>query len=78
VPLLDTFTLPKLKALELELSNNVVAAVTVSVAELLVTLPEPLVTVTGRQGHQGRVISRASAVLTARIARNLGGGGFSP
>jgi len=34
VPLLDTFTLPKLKALELELSNKVPAAVTVSVAEL--------------------------------------------
>ena len=44
VPLLDTFTLPKFKALELELSNNVVAAVTVSVAELLVTLPEPFFT----------------------------------
>ena len=43
VPLLDTFTLPKLKALKLELSNKVPAAVTVSEAELLETLPEPLV-----------------------------------
>ena len=45
VPLLDTFTLPKPKALELELSNKVPAVVTVSEAELLETLPEPLVTI---------------------------------
>ena len=44
--MLDTFTLPKLNALELELSNKVAAAVTVSEAELLVTVPEALLTVT--------------------------------
>ena len=46
VPLLDTFTLPKFKALELELSNNVAVAVTVSEAALLVTVPALLLTVT--------------------------------
>ena len=49
VPLLDTFTWPKLKALELELSNKVPAVVTVSEAELLETLPEPLVTITANR-----------------------------
>lgn len=46
VPVLDTFTLPKFKALELELSNSVAAAVTVSEAALLVTVPAVLLTVT--------------------------------
>jgi hypothetical protein len=60
VPLLDTFTWPKLKALELELSNKVPAAVTVSEAELLETLPEPLVTVTANR-------EPVSAVLVAGV-----------
>jgi hypothetical protein len=43
--LLDTFTLPKLKLVELEFSSDV-DAVTVSVAALLVALPALLLTVT--------------------------------
>ena len=43
--LLETFTLPKFKAVELALRTSV-AALTVSVAELLVALPALLVTVT--------------------------------
>ena len=45
VLLLDTFTLPKPKLVELELSVRV-DGLTVSVAALLVALPVPLVTVT--------------------------------
>jgi hypothetical protein len=45
LPLLDTFTLPKCKAVELALRTSV-AALTVSVDELLVALPALLLTVT--------------------------------
>ena len=60
LPLLDTFTLPKPKLVELELSNTV-DAVTVSVAALLVALPALLLTMTVNCALLSEVVSAGVA-----------------
>jgi hypothetical protein len=66
VPLLDTFTLPKLTDEVLEFSKSV-DAVTVSTAALLVALPAPLLTATVNFALLSVVVS-AGVVYAAEVA----------
>jgi hypothetical protein len=63
---LDTFTLPKFKDDELELSRNV-AALTVSIAMLLVALPALLLTTTVNCALLSAVVS-AGVVYVDEVA----------